>query len=79
MILHPTHIILVRLFLTQNVVNLKVEQEDLKQHKSSPPIDINYNAPLADLEGLPEKPPFQKSFPMNCFSFEDFLQILCTQ
>ena len=60
-------------------VNLKVEQEDLDEHKSSSLIDIKYNAPLADLEGLPDKPPFQKSFPMNCFSFEDFLQMLCSQ
>ena len=30
-------------------VNLKVEQADLDQHKSSSLIDINYNIPLADL------------------------------
>ena len=60
------------------VVNLKVEQEDLDQHKSSSPIDINYNVPLADLEGLPDKPPLQKSFLTNCFSFDDFFQILST-
>ena len=59
-------------------VNLKVEQEDLDQHKSSSLIDINYNIPLADLEGLPDKPPLLKPFPTNCFSFEDFLQILST-
>ena len=57
----------------------KVEQEDLDQHKSSSLIDINYNAPLANLEGLPDKPPLQKSFPTNCFSFEDFFQILSTR
>ena len=36
-------------------VNLKVKQEDLDQHKSSSLIDINYDIPLADLEGLPDK------------------------
>ena len=60
-------------------VNLKVKQEDLDQHKSSSPIDINYDVPLADLEGLPDKPPLQKSFPTNCFSFEQFFQILSTR
>ena len=58
-------------------VNLKVEQ-DLDQHKSSSLIDINYDVLLADLEGLPDKPRLQKSFPTNCFSFEDFFQILST-
>ena len=57
-------------------VNLKVEQEDLDQHKSSSLVDINYNAPLADLEGLPDKPTLQKSFPINCFSFENFFHYL---
>ena len=56
-------------------VNLKVEQEDLDQHKSLSLIDINYNIPLADLEGLPDKPSALKPFPTNCFSFEDFLQM----
>ena len=60
-------------------VNLKVEQEDLDQHKSSSLIDINYDVPLAGLDGLPDKPPLQKSFPTNCFSFEDFFQILSTR
>ena len=32
-------------------VNLKVEQEDLEQHKPSSLTDINYNIPLAELEG----------------------------
>ena len=32
-------------------VNLKIEQADLDQQKSSFLIDINYNIPLADLEG----------------------------
>ena len=60
-------------------VNLKVEQADLDQHKSSSLIDINYNIALADLEGLPDKPPLLKPFPTNCFSFEDFFQILSTR
>ena len=60
-------------------VNLKVDQEDLDQHKSSSLIDINYDLPLVNLEGLPDKPPLQKSFPANCFSFEDFFQILSTR
>ena len=60
-------------------VNLKVEQEDLDQHKSSSLININYNIPLADLEGFPDKPPLLKPFPSDCFSFEDFLQILSTR
>ena len=57
-------------------VNLKVEQADLDQHKSLSLIDINYNIPLPDLEGLPDKPPLLKPFPTDCFSFEDFFQIL---
>ena len=61
---------------TKCYVNLKV---DLDQHKSSSLIDINYNIPLADLEGLPDKPPLLKPFLTNCFSFEDFFQILSTQ
>ena len=60
-------------------INLKVEQEDLNQHKSSSLIDINYYLPLADVEGLPEKPPLQKSFATNWFSFEDFFKILSTR
>ena len=40
---------------------------------------INYNIPLTDLEGLPEKPPLLKPFPTNCLSFEDFFQILSTR
>ena len=82
MISNPTHIMLVRLFLTKNAmltskcyVNLTVEQEYLDQHKSSSLIDINCDVPLADIEGLPDKPPPQESFPTNCFSFEDFFQI----
>ena len=59
-------------------VNLKVKQ-DLDQHKSSSLIDMNYDVPLADLEGLPDKPPLQKSFPTICFSFEQFFQILSTR
>ena len=59
-------------------VNLKVEQEDLDQQKSSSLIDISYDVPLADLERLPKKPPLQRSLPANCFSFEDFFQILST-
>ena len=51
---------------------------DLDQHKSSFLIDINYDVPLADL-GLPDKPPLQKSFPTNYFSFEQFFQILSTR
>ena len=71
---------LVRFFLTQNlIVNLKAQQEDLDQHKSSSLIGINYNIPLVDLEGLPDKPSFLKPFPTNCFSFEDFLQIQSTR
>ena len=57
-------------------VNLKEEQADPGQHKSLSLIDINYNIPLTDLEGLPEKPPLLKPFPTDCFSFEDFFQIL---
>ena len=60
-------------------VNLKVKQEDLDQHKSSSLIDMNYDVPLADLEGLPDKPSLQKSFPTNCFSFKQFFQILSTR
>ena len=52
-------------------VNLKVKQEDLDQHKSSSLIDINHIVRLANLEGLPDKLPLQKSFLTNCFSFED--------
>ena len=59
-------------------VNLKVEQADLDQDKSSPLIDIKYNIPLADLESLSGKPPLLKPFPTNCFSFEDFFQTLST-
>ena len=51
--------------------NFKVKQEDLDQHKSSSLIDINYDVPLA-------KPSLQKSFPTNCFSLEQFFQILST-
>ena len=58
--------------------NLKVEQTDLDQHNPSSLSDINYNVPLADLEDLPDKPPLVKSFPTNCFSFEDFFRILST-
>ena len=46
MISNPIFIVLVRLFLTQSV-NLKVEQADLEQHKSSL-YDNNYNVPLAE-------------------------------
>ena len=60
-------------------VNLKEEQEDLDQHKSSSLSDINYDVPLANLDRLPDKPPLNKSFPANCFSFEDFFQILSTR
>ena len=60
-------------------VNLKVEEEDLDQHKSSSLIDINYNIPLADFEGLDGKPPLLKPFPANCFLYQDFLQILSTR
>ena len=59
-------------------VKLKVAQNVLDQHKSSSLIDINYNIPLAVLEDFPDKPPLQKSFPTNCFSFKDFFQILST-
>ena len=62
---------LVKLFLT-------LAQNVLDQHKSSSLIDINYNIPLAALEDFPDKPPLQKSFPTNCFSFKDFFQILST-
>ena len=48
-------------------VNLKVKQGDLDQHKSSSPTDINYDVPLANLEGLPDKPPLQKSFQLFFF------------
>ena len=37
------------------------------------------HVPLDDLEDLPDKPPVQKSFPTNCFSFEGFFQILSTR
>ena len=68
-----------RLFLTQKrYVNFKVEQADLDQRKSSSLVDINYNIALANLECFPDKPPLLKPFPTNCFSFEDFLQILST-
>ena len=60
-------------------VNLKVDEEDLDQHKSSSLIDINYNIPLADLEGLCGKPPLLTPFPTNCFLYQDFLQILSTR
>ena len=65
-------------------VNIEVELEDLDQHKSSSLTDINYDVPLANLEGLPDKlqkssKTLQKSFPTNCFSFEDFFQILSTR
>ena len=60
-------------------VNLKVEQEDLEQHKLWSLIDINYNVPHTNLKGFPEKPSLQKSFPTNCFSFEDFFQISSTR
>ena len=60
-------------------VNFKVKQEDLDQHKSSSLIDINYDVPLAVLQSLPDKPSLQKSFPTNCFSFEQFFQILSTR
>ena len=59
-------------------VNLKVEQADLDQHKSSSLTDIHYNIPLPDLEGFPDKPALLKPFLTNCFSFEDFFQILST-
>ena len=36
-------------------VNLKVEQTDLDQHKSSSLLNIYYNIPLSDLQGLPDK------------------------
>ena len=48
-------------------VNLKVKEEDLDQHKSSSLIDINYDVPLADLEGLPHKPLLQKFFQLIVF------------
>ena len=67
------------LFDPKCYVNLKVEEEDLDQHKSSSLIDINYIVPLADLEDLLDKPPLQKSFPTNCFSHEDFFRILSTR
>ena len=60
-------------------VNLKVEQANLIQHESSSVTDLNYNIPLADLEGLPDKPPVLKPFPRNCLFFEDLFQILSTQ
>ena len=70
---------LVRLFLTQKCyVNLKVEQADLDQRKSSSLVDINYNITLTNLECFPDKYPLLKPFPTNCFSFKDFLQILST-
>ena len=69
-----------RLFLTQKrYVNFKVEQADLDQRKSSSLVDINYNIALANLECFPDKPPLLKPFPTNCFSFEDFFQILSTR
>ena len=52
---------------------LKLQAELLKI------VDINYDVPLAGLEGLPDKPPLEKSYPTNCFSFEDFFQILSTR
>ena len=58
---------LITVFLTQNVVNLKVEQADLDQHKPPFLTDIKYNIWLADLEGLPDKLPLLKSFLTNCF------------
>ena len=43
MILNPTRIMLVKLFLTQKVMlNLNVEQEDLDQHKSSSLDDFSH-------------------------------------
>ena len=41
---------------TKCYVNLKGEQADFDQHKSSSHIDINYNIPSADLEYLPDQP-----------------------
>ena len=76
----PTRMMLGKTLLDPKCyVDLKVEQADLYQHKSSSRIDINYNIPLADLEGLPRNSPLLKLFPTNCFSFEDFFQILSTQ
>ena len=64
---------------TKCYANLKVEQVDLDKHKSSSLNDIDYDIPLVDLEGLPDKPPLLKSFPKNWFCFEDFFQILSSQ
>ena len=58
---------------------VKAEQVDLDQHKSSSRGDINNNPPFADLEVLLDKTPLLKSFQTNCFSFEDFYQILSTK
>ena len=67
------------LFDPKCYVNLKVQQADLDQHESSSLIDIKYNVPLPNLEGLPEKIPLLKPFPTNYFPFENFFQILSTQ
>ena len=67
------------LFDSKCYVNLKVQQADLDQHESSSLIDIKYNVPLPNLEGLPEKIPLLKPFPTNYFPFENFFQILSTQ
>ena len=63
----------------KSYVNLKVKQGDLDQHKSSSLTDIYYDVPLAIFEDLPDKPPLQKSFLTNCFSFKQFFQILSTR
>ena len=43
-------------------VNLKVKQADLDQHKSSSLINIYYNIPLSDLQGLPDKTTSKTSY-----------------
>ena len=66
----------VRIFLTQNsMLTSKYNKKIFTNIISSSLIDVNYNVPLADLEGFLDKPPLQKFFAANCFSFEDFLQI----
>ena len=59
--------------------SLKVDQEVLDQHKSSNLFDNNYDIPLGNLEGLPPEPLLLKKFNKNCFSYDDFFDILSSR
>ena len=66
--------------LEQLLANVKYKIRSLrKSEKSRKRRWLVKNVPLADLEDLPDKPPLQKSFPTNCFCFEQFFQILSTR